>query len=161
MIVGVVVTSYGNDLNSFNGAIEAIVVKSGGGDYCKARMSGVIWANRPREKDTPPMVPVAWSIITPSPILKLPDWSVDVKITEPPLLSSTSCCWMKVPLRMGKAVRIFGPAPMYSKEWPEASTFDCLDRTNELPLAMGYNVESTSEIVVEQSGSRFVEETTL
>ena len=92
MIVGVVVTSYGNDLNSFNGAIEAMDVERGKGNYCKARMRGVIWANRPREKDTPPMVPEAWSMITPSPILKLPDWSVDVKITEPPLLSSTSCC---------------------------------------------------------------------
>lgn len=124
-------------------------------------MRGVIWANKPREKDTPPMMPEAWSMITPSPILKFPDWSVDVKITEPPRLSSTSCCWMKVPLRMGRAVRIFGPAPMYSNEWPEASTFDCLERVKELPLAMGYSVGVTREIVVEPSDSGSVEETTL
>ena len=72
------------------------------------------------------MVPVCWLIITPSPILKLPVWSVLVKIVSPPALSSTSLsCIGTAPLE-GKEVTGSTPVPMYSKEWLDAKILLCL-----------------------------------
>jgi len=55
-----------------------------------ARMNGVSVENNDLEYEVPEIVPVFWLIINPSPILKLPDWSVLVKTTRPPFRFTVS-----------------------------------------------------------------------
>jgi hypothetical protein len=79
-------------------------------------MNGVTLLNRDLRYVLPVIVPVAWLMVTPSPILKLPAWSVDVKITSPPSSLTTSFSWMVTPPTPGLAVKISLPAPTYSNE---------------------------------------------
>ena len=87
---------------------------------------GIIEEYKLLEYEVPEIFPVCWLIITPSPILKLPVWSVDVYTTRPPFLASVSFSWIGTPPIKGIAWVMSVPEPIYSKEWPDAKTLLCL-----------------------------------
>ena len=99
-------------------------------------------------------------MMTPSPILNWPCWSVLVKIVSPPLRSSISLSWIGTAPLFGKELSGSTPVPIYSNEWLDAKILLCLWKGTVDPTPTAYGTLSsrvTVEIPEEIGVDSFIE----